>query len=204
MHEDKMQQFTWMFIDALVELYEWKIKCPAVWPVMMGASVDGTQKPTNEPRDDNVRRNRKNFCYKYNIAGLNYQVALATWTNRVLYSRADPGSTHDITAMRKEFIGMIPAGCRVIADSGYTGKSDHEKEVFAVKNCLDDDEVAKFKAIVRARQECFNSRITSYKCFKQKFTHGIDKHPKCFKAVVVQLQYAIEDTSDAGEPLDTV
>jgi hypothetical protein len=202
---DKLLMLQWRFIEWLDQLKSWKIKCPTQWPVRFGATCDGTHARTNEPRDPDMRRNPKNFSYKHNYAGLNYQIVLATWTNRVLYAHAgDPSSVHDMTAIRREFVDMVPAGCRVIADNGYVGKTENEKKTFATKNHLDHDEVAFFKARARARQEQFNSRMKSYKCLSGTFVHGIPRHRQCFAAVLVLQQYAIEDTSDVGEPLDTL
>ena len=65
---DEMEERTWAFVDKICGLKQFKIKCPAQWPVKLFASADGTQVPTNEPRDPNVRRNPKNYSYKYNIA----------------------------------------------------------------------------------------------------------------------------------------
>lgn len=202
---DKVVLMQWRFIEWLEQLKNWKIKCPTQWPVRLGASCDGTHLRTNEPRDPDMRRNPKNYSYKHNFAGLNYQIVLATWTNRVLYASAgDPASVHDMTAIRREFVDMVPAGCRVIADSGFNGKTEKEKKIFATKNHLDHDEVAFFKARARARQEAFNSRMKTYNCLSGKFVHGVARHRQCFAAILVLQQYAIEDTSDVGEPLDTL
>lgn len=202
---DNLQKLTWHFIDLLEALFEKKIKCPSVWPARLGASVDGTQTRTNEPRDKDVRRNPVNYAYKHNFAGLNHQIVLSLWTQEVWYARVgDPGRTHDMTAIRQEFISMVPEGCRVIADNGYQGKTAKEKSIFAVNNNLDDEDVKIFKGHAKARQEQFNSRLKNYKCFKDKFIHGIPAAKKCFKACIVLAQYAIEDTSSAGEPLPTL
>ena len=125
---DEMEERTWAFVDKICGLKQFKIKCPAQWPVKLFASADGTQVPTNEPRDPNVHRNPKNYSYKYNIAGLNYQIVLSLWTNQVLYTNTgDPASTHDMAAIRREFLAMVPEGGRVVADSGFTGKTEAEK-----------------------------------------------------------------------------
>ena len=204
-HDKQLIEMTWRFVDYIESLAKWKIKCPNKWPVRMGCTVDGSHFRINEPRDPDMRRNPTNFSYKHNFAGLNYQIAIATWTNKVLYvNTGDPSSTHDMTAIRKEFIDLVPAKCRVIADSGYTGKSDKEKEIFSVANNMDSDEVKLFKARARARQEQFNSRMENYACMANRFIHGIEKHRKCFASVAVLVQYAIEDTSSVGEPLDTL
>lgn len=196
---------TWDMIGRIGCLKSWKIKCPTVWPAKLGASVDGTHVATNEPRDPDMRRNPKNYSYKHNFAGLNYQIVLSLWTNEVFYaSSGDPAKTHDMAAIRKEFIDMVPEGCRVIADSGFTGKSELEKMIFAISNNLDSDEVKKFKGKAKARQEQFNSRMKAYKCLKTKFRHGVKKHSICFAACLVLVQYAIEDESNVGEPLITL
>jgi hypothetical protein len=151
---EKLAKWQWKFVEWLERLKNWKIKCPTDWPVRLGATCDGTHVRINEPRDPGMRRNPKNYSYKHNFAGLNYQIVLATWTNRVLYASAgDPSSVHDMTAIRREFVDMVPVGCRVIADSGYIGKTTAEKNKFSTRNHLDSDEVALFKARARARQE---------------------------------------------------
>ena len=203
-HVDLKEQ-TWLFVDRIAALKDVKIKCPKVWPAKMGASVDGTQVRTNEPRDPDMRRNPKNYAYKYNFAGLNYQIVLSIWTNEVWYiNLGDSGSTHDMTAIRREFIDMVPKGCRVIADSGYTGKREKEKQIFAVNNNLDCEEVKAFKAAVKSRQEHFNKRLKDYDCMTKRFIHGVEKHQRCFTACCVLIQYAIEDTSINGEPLNQI
>lgn len=200
----KLIEMSWSFVDKLVLLKDWKIKCPEQWPMRLGATVDGTQARGNEPRDDGMRRNPKNHCHKCNFAGVNFQLALAAWANRVLCVRADPGATHDLTAVRQHFIGVVPAGCRVIADSGRTGKSENEKKIFSVGNGMDDEGVALFKACARARQEVLNSQIKACECMNKRFIHGTEKHKKCFHAVLVLIQCAVKDTSSVGEPLDTL
>ena len=85
---------------------------------------------TNEPRDPDMRRNPTNFSYKNNYPGLNYQIALFIWKNQIAYcDSGNPASTHDITAIRAEFIGLCPANARVIADTGYVGKEENEKRL---------------------------------------------------------------------------
>lgn len=200
-----LKELTWTFVERISELRLHKIRCPTEWPAKIGGSVDGTQARTNEPRDPNMRRNPKNYAYKYNFAGLNYQVVLSIWTNEVWYVNAgDPGSVHDMTAIREEFVAMVPDGCRVVADSGYSGKSELEKRIFAVNNPLDPPEVKAFKAAVKSRQEHFNKRIKDYECLTKRFIHGVDKHAVCFMACCVLVQYAIEDTSIHGEPLNQI
>ena len=111
---ENIAELSWDFIEKIASLKSSKIKCPTQWPVKLGASVDGTHCATNEPRDPNVRRNPKNFSYKHNYAGLNYQIVLSLWTNKIYYANSgDPASVHDMTAIRQEFLDMVPANCRL-------------------------------------------------------------------------------------------
>ncbi|CAB9506311.1 expressed unknown protein [Seminavis robusta] len=202
---DNICDFTWRFVRMIGQLKQHKIKCPSEWKVRMGASVDGTQMRTNEPRDPDMRRNPKNYAYKFNFAGLNYQIVLSLWTNNVWYANlGDTGSTHDMTSIRKEFIDMVPEGCRVIADAGYSGKSEREKRIFAVVSEMDSPEVRAFKGAAKARQEVFNKKMKDFDCLTKRWIHGVDNHKLAFNACLVLTQYAIEDTSPHGEPLHTL
>lgn len=134
---------------------------------------------------------------------MNHQIVIATWANRVpCADSGDPASVHDITVTRDEFIGMVPAGCRVVGDDGFTGKGDHEKSTFSARNNLDDVAAAEFKSRAKSRHESFNSRMKSHEILCKRFKHGVKNHCKCFAAVLVLVQCVIKDTSDAGEPLD--
>ena len=95
-----MEEQTWKFIDYLVALKVHKVHCPTEWPVDLYASVDGTHMPIQEPRDPVLRRNPINYSYKHNFAGINYQIVLCLWENKVLYASAgDPASVHDMRAI---------------------------------------------------------------------------------------------------------
>ena len=107
--------------------------------------------------------------------------------------------------MREEFIDLCPDGSRVIADSGFTGKTEREKRLFAVANSFDTPAVKELKQRARAREETINKRLKDYKCFVLPFKDGIDKHCLCFHAGLTLIQYAIEDTCpESGEPLITI
>ena len=161
--------------------------------------------PIQEPRDPVLRRNPTNYSYKHNFAGINYQIVLCLWENKVLYASAgDPASVHDMRAIQAEFVDMVPDGGRVIGDSGFTGKSEREKKIFSTNNNLNSNALRHLKGKAKSRQEQLNTRMKHYLCMKHKFRHGVKKHKKCFIACLVLTQYAIEDTSPVGEPLNTL
>jgi hypothetical protein len=122
---DDLAECSWRFVDKIAALKGMKIRCPTEWPVRIGASVDGTHALLNEPRDPNMRRNPENFSFKHNFAGLNYQIVLSLWTNHVYYINAgDPASVHDMTAIRKEFMAMVPPGAWTWLEKDSTLVSD--------------------------------------------------------------------------------
>ena len=143
MPKNLMGELRWCFIKMIFDLKEYKITMPTPdeWDeVKMCLSIDGTHAKTNEPRDDEMRRNPKNYSFKHNFAGLNYQIAVHMFEERICFANTgDPGSVHDMTAMRKEFIGLLPEGARIVADAGYTGKTELEKHLFSVASCFDTD-----------------------------------------------------------------
>ena len=207
--QNLLGELRWAFTTMIARLKVFKIKMPtnAGWErVKMLLTVDGTHMRTDEPRDDEMRRNPKNFSYKNNYSGLNYQIATHIFKNQICYANTgDPGSVHDMTAMRAEFIALLPEGARVIADAGYTGKSELEKKLFSVGSSFDTQDVKTFKKRARARQESVNKRLKQYLCMANKFTDGVDRHQECFAACLVLTQYSIEDTStETGEPVMTV
>ena len=208
MPKNLMGELRWVFITMMFELKQHKIKMPtqAEWDeAKMVLTVDGTHAKTNEPRDDEMRRNPKNYSFKHNFSGLNYQIATHIFENQIAYVNAgDPGSVHDMTAMRNEFIGLLPEGARVVADAGYTGKSELEKRLFSVASSFDTKEVKEFKNRARSRQESVNKRVKDYRSMNVSWTDGIARHQIAFVACLVLVQYAIEDTSETGEPLMTV
>ena len=210
MPKNLMGELRWSFIRKIAGLKQHKICLPTAEEfaeVKMCLSVDGTHEKTNEPRDDEMRRNPKNFSFKHNYSGLNYQVAIHLFEERICYANTgDPGSVHDMTAMRNEFIGLLPVGIgvRVVADAGYSGKSKAEKRIFAVSNPFDTRRVKELKNRGRSRQETVNERVKEYKAMKDTWTDGIAKHHEAFAACLVMVQYSIEDTSETGEPLLTV
>ena len=201
----RCQDLGWVFVQRMAALLPFKIVWPANFRETFIATVDGTCTQTSEPRTANLRRDKRNYCKKFNRAGRNHEIAVDLWTSRCIHAKvSDPGGTHDLTAIRQELLGKVPAGKRLIADRGYISFKNNEHEVIAFPNPLDPPELKKFKSEARARHENFNKRLKDYKCLKEVFSMSLSKHQQCFDAVVVLVQYAIEDTGPYGEPLNVL
>jgi hypothetical protein len=155
-------------------------------------SVDGVHCRTAECRK---HPSRKWYSHKFAGPGLAYELGIAIRRNQLVWMRGPfMASTHDITIFREEggLMSKIPAGKRVIGDSGYKGESE---TVVAVRNPLDTYAVKKFKNRARARHENFNARIKIFKILDERFRHGLEKHQVVFEAVCVITQYALENCS---------
>ena len=202
-HRNEASEMTWYYVAKVATLKSQKIVWPDDFDTIFIASLDGTHVKTNEPRDPNMRKNPVNYSHKFELPGVNVEIALHLWKQQVIhFKRADAASVHDLTAFRQELINKVPQGKLIIADSAYTGKTEQEKAILAVPNPLDSKEVRQFKDDARARHENFNQKLKEYKCLSTTARHGLDKLQLCLDACVVLCQYAIEDPGPDGEPLN--
>ena len=138
------------------------------------------------------------------MAGRNHEIVIDLWNSRCVHcSTSVRGSVHDLTLFRQELVNKVPPGKRLICDRGYISFLNGEHLILSFPNPLDSPELAAFKSEARARHETFNKRLKDYDCLAHKFHHELlDKQQACFFAVVVLVQYAIEDTGPFGEPLN--
>ena len=90
---------------------------------------------------------------------------------------------------KSDLKAKIPAGKKIVVDSGYRDKADPK---LAPPNSHDSEELRTFKARAKMRQESFNKRMKRFKCLDGKFRHGRDRHQSCFEAIAVTCQYEME------------
>jgi hypothetical protein len=87
-----------------------------------------------------------------------------------------------------------------LADRGYKTKEPDEGYLFTLPNEFDSKELNNFKSRGRLRHETFNARLKNFKCLSDTFRHGFGKHRFVFEAVVVIVQYQM----DNGSPIFSV
>lgn len=198
------RDLAWEYTKKIAGLKAYKIIWPQMFDTVFTVTIDGTHCRINEPRDPHMRKNPRWYSHKDHHAGLNYELAISIFENKVVHcSTQTKASVHDITTFRRELKGKLeslPHSCRAIADNAYI--SDDVNHIISAYNQFDSKEVKEFKRRAKARHESFNARLKRFNCLDQRF-HQPDraKHQICFEAVVVLCQYAIEDTSAYGEPL---
>jgi hypothetical protein len=117
------------------------------------------------------------FSFKHKRAGLLYEVGMSIHEERCVWINGPypGGKTNDKGVFNDKLRAKIPAGKRVLGDSGYDSKRD--SDIVTTKRVKDSAVVRKVKRRVLARHE--------------------DVHKSAFEAVAVICQYQLE----LGSPL---
>ena len=199
--------WSWYFAEKIQGLKEDKIVWPERWndpyvddtagvSEIFIISVDGIHCQVNEPTHPKYPKNHKMYSHKFKKAGLNYEVAVSLWENKVVWINGPfQASANDLNIFQSPsgLKEKIPEGRLGIADAGYRGQIGK----LSLSTTLDSEEVRRFKSRAKARQESFNSRLKQFKCLDNRFRHKLLKHKVCFEAVCVICQYQLEN----GYPL---
>ena len=82
-----------------------------------------------------------------------------------------------------------------MVDRGYHSHVPEHRETHAYPDEIDPPDSHNFKSRARLRQETFNRRLRCFEVLYRTFTHGWDKHKLAFEAVVVIVQYQMENGS---------
>jgi hypothetical protein len=161
--------------------------------VIFFLSVDGIDAPTNE--HNHFEKSRPHSSHKFGKkAGFTYELGLAIWRKKICWLNGPfPAGKGDLPIYREGLKHMVPPGKKVVADRIYSPES----ETISAPNCLDTEEVKKFKRRVRARHESCNRLIKNFKCMSTRWRHPKDKHVIFFEACCVVVQYNL----DAGDEL---
>ena len=92
----------------------------------------------------------------------------------------------------------LKKGKRAICDRGYI--KDANKDKLSWPNLHDTPAVNNFKSRARLRHESFNGRLKFFSILKDTFRQSLAKHQFAFEAVVVIVQYQM----DNGSPIFSV
>lgn len=201
-------KYVWDMIFRIQALKPCKIMFPAAWNPTLDpsqiqtiyiASVDGIHCPIQERQSEEYSKDKKYWSHKTNSPCYSYEIAAALYEQEILSVRGPyPAGTSDETIFNKPggLRDKIPEGKKVVADSGYR----HCGAKVSISTSLDDERVKRFKRRAKCRQESINGRIKKFACLTTKFRHDAKKHQACFEALVVTVQYTMEN----GSPLFVV
>jgi hypothetical protein len=170
-------------------------------------SDDGTDFKLNEWKHPTLPRDNSGCSHKIKHAAAKYEVVLAVQRAKCVHI-AGPfkGGTHDLEMFRQgglknklTRLNRTLDGVRrvklCLADRGYKSKEEDENYLFSLPNGSDSKELNNMKSRGRLRHETFNGRLKNFNCLSETFRHGFDKHKFVFEAVVVIVQYQMDNGS---------
>ena len=156
-------------------------------------TVDGTDFRTWEVKHPLYNQDKAQCSQKHNHAAKKFEIGLSIFRSQVVWiSGPYPGGKHDMDIFREGLKHMIAPGKFVIADRGYQ-TSREDEQMLCIPNHLDSKELYSFKSRARLRHETFNGRVHAFKSMSDTFRHGEIKHKHVFEAVVVTVQYQMDN-----------
>lgn len=137
------------------------------------------------------------YSYKYNSAGLRYEVAVCIRTGDIVWING-PFNAGQYTDLMIFWFGLkqklLFAGEKAQADGIY------ECEATCIcPNQFDAARVQWLKNDVRARHETVNKRLKQFGVLKQVFRQELSKHKAVFECVAVITQIAIRNGEELYE-----
>jgi hypothetical protein len=123
----------------------------------------------------------------------NYELGLCSWTDRIGWIKGPtkPGVMNDFQVFRRELMGALPEGRKVLGDDIYVGAPEY----VITKNDLDQYEIAQWKNRLLARHENLNKRFKDFKVLREEFEHGVDNHGYAFYACATVISYGLDNGS---------
>lgn len=141
-------------------------------------TVDGTDFRIQEPRPFNTRW----FTKKFKGPGVRHEVGIAIQTGWIVWINGPfpCGEWPDLKIALTDLVYMFEGDERAVADGGYRGHPIYFDTPWRV---LDNIYQSSRKALARARHETINRRIKQWRCMKEQWRHGLEKHGLAFHAI---------------------
>jgi hypothetical protein len=189
----------WHWIGRIAAMKAKKIVWNSSSAEIFLVTIDGTDFRIWERKHPTLPRDNGQCSRKFNHGAVKYQIAVSVKDSKCvgIYG-PNRGGYHDMTQLHDSgFLDKVAVGKLAIVDRVYKSKIPEEKAKLTLPNPMDSKEVNNFKSRARLRQETFNGRLKNFQILSETFTHGIEKHKLAFEAVVVIVQYQM----DNGSPL---
>jgi hypothetical protein len=162
------------------------------------STVDGTDFRLWERKHPNLNQDKRQCSKKFNHGAAKYEIGMSIHTAECVWINGPyRGGEHDLNMLQQGgLIDNIRKGKKVIADRGYRCASKPELQAkISLPNEYDPKELNNFKSRARLRHETFNGRLKFFNVLSDTFRHGFDNHRFVFEAVVVIVQYQMENGS---------
>ena len=201
----------WRWVRKIQALLPTKIKFLPRWEdpddehceiFIMG--VDGTDCKILERQHAVFPMDKGPMSHKFKHAALKCEIGVAIHDDKIVWCKGPfKGAKHDVTIFReeglKDKVKSLPGDKVLILDRGHRSSKPDEVNMLATPQLADNPELHQFESRVRCRTETVMGRIKNFKCTSDMFRHGNErleeKHEWAFKAVVVTVQYQIDNGS---------
>lgn len=190
------REWTWYFIERIAALHPDVIKLDNRFHGYDGTtrcllSVDGLDCMVNEPWPFD----EKWYSQKFNGPAVKYEIAVCIKTGYIVWLNGPfVASASDATICINGLIPLLADDEGLKVDAGYRG---HDK--FKRPETANSRDGRKQKSVVRGRHENVNSRLKIFDVLNIPFRHlqprskMMEKHGKCFEAIVVVTQLKFEN-----------
>jgi hypothetical protein len=196
----------WKWIERIAALKKKKI----IWDPRLNDSnseifvvtIDGTDFRAWEKKHPTLPRDNGQCSQKFNHGAVKYEIAISIFAAKVVWIGGSfRGGEHDMTMLREGgLLDKIAPGKLGVVDRGYKSSRPEVESKLSLPNVHDPKELNNFKSRSRLRQETFNGRLKFFNVLSQTFEHAFELHHLAFEAVVVIVQYQM----DNGSPIFAV
>ena len=189
----------WRWVSRFAALQKHKIKMPddinSPTAPHFAAVVDCTDLRRWEPSSNPNYNIDKSWCsFKSKHAAIRFELATSVYEPKIIWLNGwfKAGEMNDYEIFKAGLDLVIDPRKKIIGDSGYKGTESRNK--VCIPSSTDSKELANFKARARLRHEGVNGKIKKFKCVQDEaFRHTVEKQALAFTAVVVIVQYQIEN-----------
>jgi hypothetical protein len=160
-------------------------------------TIDGTDFRLWERKHPKVNQDKKQCSKKFNHGAAKYEIGISIFTAQVVWiSGPFRGAEHDMTMLTKGgLLDKVADGKMCVADRGYKSNKPEIKAKLSLPNEHDPTKINNFKSWARLRHETLNGRLKFFNILSDTFWHGFDNHKFMFEAVVVIVQYQMDNGS---------
>lgn len=188
----------WKWIQRIQSLKDIKIEWIDEVDEVYAVSADGVDFKLWERKHHRYNVDVKACSHKFNNFAAKYLIALSIYKPKcVLLAGPFIGGVPDLEMMEKSGLKdwLIKKAKLVMVDQGFSSKDPTERATHAYPNKRDSQKLHKFKSHARLRHETFNGRLAFFDALSNTFRHGFNKHAMVFEAVVVIVQYQMDNGS---------
>jgi hypothetical protein len=191
-------EYLWNWVGKIAAMKAKKIKWPDRITDIYGVSTDGVDFKCWEPKDPDFPIDMDMKSQKVNKAGWKYLVALLVHEPKVVYiSGPHKGKENDMTLFCQELLEKIRTLPAVMAsgDLAFRTSQAAERGLTSWPNSMDPENLRLYKSRIRCRQETFFGQLKKFCILANTFEHTKQQHKMAFEAVVVIVQYQMDNGS---------